>query len=283
MISSNKNKETYIPYLPVTSVVSKNVLTSTSTYVICILCKGIICKPLQCLQCSKCYCKLCLNTYIKHNNYNTPCGCNTSMIPPSTFIIEMLSKFSFTCPYNCNDEQYDYCAIVNHIIICKKLKITCPSCGKKVYSEKINDIKEINEIKIDISILNDQLDITKNEIRLLKKELEQLTTKKGTIKTNKNYYSTENKKSTYNIVDVSKSNEVNPVLIDKCKHFMGNYKPIFACCGLAYPCYLCHNEKQKHKYEFINRVICLICNIEYTGKVCPKCGASQVYKKKKFL
>ena len=274
---SSKNKESYIPFLPVTSVLSKNLLSSTSPYVICILCKGLICKPLQCLQCSKCYCKSCLTIYKKYNNYNSPCGCNSSMIPPSKFIKEMLSKFSFSCPYNCNDDQYDYYGIVNHIIICKKVKIPCPSCGVKVSSEKIQNIKELNEIKIDISILSDQLDITKNEIRILKKELEELTNKK----TKKNYYSTKNKKSTYNIVDLS--NESNPVLIDKCEHFMGNYKPIFACCGKAYPCYLCHNEKQKHKYEFSNKVICLICNIEYTGMVCPKCGAAQIYKKKKFI
>ena len=185
---STKSKASYIPFLPVTSVQSQNVLSSTSTYVICALCKGIICKPLQCLQCSKCYCKSCLTTYKKHNNYNSPCGCNSSMVPPSKFIIEMLSKFYFSCPYNCSDDQYDYYGIVNHIIICKKVKVVCPSCGVKVNSEKIQDIKDINDIKIDISILTDQVDITKNEIRILKKELEELTMKKA----KKNYYSTEN-------------------------------------------------------------------------------------------
>ena len=138
---SSKNKESYIPFLPVTSVLSKNLLSSTSPSVICILCKGLICKPLQCLQCSKCYCESCLTIYKKYNNYNSPCGCNSSMIPPSKFIKEMLSKFSFSCPYNCNDDQYDYYGIVNHIIICKKVKIPCPSCSVKVNSEKIQNIK----------------------------------------------------------------------------------------------------------------------------------------------
>ncbi len=69
-------------------------------------------------------------------------------------------------------------------------------------------------------------------------------------------------------------------LVDKCTHFKGNYKPIFACCSKAYPCFICHNAKEKHAYEFSNKVVCLLCSNIYSGTECNQCGAIQMYKKK---
>ena len=69
-------------------------------------------------------------------------------------------------------------------------------------------------------------------------------------------------------------------LIDKCKHFSGNYKPIFDCCNTAYGCYLCHDENECHQYQISKKVVCLLCACVYEGNECPNCKVKQCYQKK---
>ncbi len=80
----------------------------------------------------------------------------------------------------------------------------------------------------------------------------------------------------------SKFNKDMPeeTLIDKCKHFSGNYKPIFDCCHTAYGCYLCHDENECHDYQISKKVICLLCAYIYEGNECPNCKVKQCYQKK---
>lgn len=286
--SENSSNKTilYIPYLPTTTIQSDNVQSYSLYSIICGLCKGILYKPFQCIKCNKSFCKPCIQVWKNNNNRAFQCDClNTSLIPACRAIRENLSYLKFNCPYNCSDYQYTYDIIVNHILICGKRKIPCPNCGKKMDNEKLKKINELNELRSNISILNDQIDVTKEELKALKEEIEKLNHSKVI---NKNYHSNQNSYSNQenkneNVKVSCYMSEKQNILFDKCEHFMGNYKPIFACCNMAFPCYLCHNEKQKHKYEFNNKVICLICELEYTGKTCPNCGAPQLYKKKKSV
>ena len=84
------------------------------------------------------------------------------------------------------------------------------------------------------------------------------------------------------IIPMVLDNSKNMRLFDKCPHFYGNYMPKFACCGKFYGCYLCHNEKESHPYQFSNKVACLFCKKVYSGKTCPKCKANQLFQRKKF-
>lgn len=285
--SSNKNN-LYIAYLPTTTIQSENIQSYLLYSIICGLCKGILYKPFQCIKCNKSFCRPCIQTWKKNNNNKIfQCDClNTSLAPPCKAIRENLSNLKFSCPNNCSDYQYTYDIIVNHILICEKRKIPCPTCGKKIDNEKLKNMNELNNLRTNISILNDQIDITKEELKTLKEEIEKLNhSKENSNNINKNYHSNySNQKNKNENVKVScYMSENKNILFDKCEHFIGNYKPIFACCNMAFPCYICHNEKQKHKYEFSNKVICLMCELEYTGKNCPNCGAPQLYKKKKNI
>ena len=117
----------------------------------------------------------------------------------------------------------------------------------------------------------------------MEKENEQYTPhpdsfkKSSTDKSKKTRFNQEKDKS--NIVTI---HDQKFELTDKCKHFMGNYIPIFDCCEKSYPCYLCHKEAVNHEIQISNKVICLICKEIYTGNQCTCCGAFQLYKRKDY-
>ena len=170
--------------------------------------------------------------------------------------------------------------------------MNCPKCNNLIERNKLKNPDEEISKSINISILKDELFQTKDEIRNFLSELNLLKSlnKKNTIKKPKEEKKEIPKKITNEpLKEIPKKKKtlekklvkVETKLIDKCKHFYGNYKPIFACCGNAYACYLCHNENENHKYEFSNKVICLICNTIYTQNSCPKCNVPQVFKRKK--
>jgi uncharacterized CHY-type Zn-finger protein len=151
-----------------------------------------------------------------------------------------------------------------------------------------NELKESKEVRILKNIINEiqeknnLLCLKNNELALELKKLTEVNNSHQNSSFNSNPSllpsSAINKQLPFNFKD--KNNDKQLGLIDKCDHFKGNYKPIFACCDKAYPCYLCHNEKQTHSYEFSNKVVCLICNDIYTGNQCSQCNAVQIYKKK---
>lgn len=260
---------------------------------ICSLCKGILYKPFQCNKCKKTFCRTCIETFQLNNNQKLPCNCNSNNYTLlDKNIKQYLSKIYFICPYNCSDEKLDYINIINHLFNCQNKKVNCPKCNNLIERNKLKNPDEEISKSINISILKDELFQTKDEIRKLLSELNLLKSlnKKNTIKKPKEEKKEIPKKITNEplkeIPKKKKTSEkklvkVETKLIDKCKHFYGNYKPIFACCGNAYACYLCHNENENHKYEFSNKVVCLICNTIYTQNSCPKCNVPQVFKRKK--
>jgi hypothetical protein len=124
-------------------------------------------------------------------------------------------------------------------------------------------------------------------IRDLKYEIIRLETENSNLKNKNRELSLEIKNLEQNISSKSSETlkrkqleEENQGLIDKCPHFKGNYNPVFACCDEAYPCYLCHNEKQNHTFQFSNKVVCLKCSEIYMGSTCPGCQTIQMYRKK---
>jgi len=70
-----------------------------------------------------------------------------------------------------------------------------------------------------------------------------------------------------------------------CKHMKKSHRWFrYQCCGIAYPCEKCHDEKSDHKWEWANRHICGKCSKEQnvSQKICVKCGSTFVRKKTAF-
>lgn len=64
----------------------------------------------------------------------------------------------------------------------------------------------------------------------------------------------------------------------QCKHFSKSYRWLrFPCCGHAFPCPVCHDEKADHPHEWANRMLCGHCSHEqpFSKDQCAKCGAAQ--------
>ncbi|KAH3840515.1 uncharacterized protein LOC127879356 [Dreissena polymorpha] len=63
-----------------------------------------------------------------------------------------------------------------------------------------------------------------------------------------------------------------------CKHYKKSFRWLrFPCCGKAYPCDLCHNDKEDHEMKFANRMICGYCCREQayaSERPCVGCSSS---------
>lgn len=63
-----------------------------------------------------------------------------------------------------------------------------------------------------------------------------------------------------------------------CKHYKKSYRWFrFPCCGKAFPCDVCHEEKENHIMVLANRMICGFCCKEQTyspDKPCIGCDSS---------
>jgi hypothetical protein len=151
--------------------------------------------------------------------------------------------------------------------------------------------KEIEKEKIQISVKKPPVKSikrnSKNNIKFKKGELPPIKRKSKVYE--KKEMTPPLPKSNYDLQNNSKKkkdkesildNSRDTTLFDKCPHFFGNYLPKFACCNKFYGCYLCHNEKEDHIYQFSNKVSCLFCKTVYAGKSCPKCRAKQLFQRK---
>ena len=299
--------DNYICNLPIECIKQYIIPKDILNTLICSLCNGIFYKPFQCNKCNKIYCRTCIETYQLNNNEKLPCNCNINNYTlVEKNIKQNLSKIYFKCPFNCSDEKFDYINVINHIFQCKNKNVNCPKCNNIIKRSELKNPNEEISKSINISILKDELFQTKDEIRKLLSELNLLKSinKKKSIpkiikpkeekkekekekEISKNIINLpplkEKKEKLKQKISIKNIIKIEPKFIDKCKHFYGNYKPIFACCKKAYPCYICHNENENHNYEFSNKVVCLMCNTIYTQNICPKCHVPQVFKKKSKL
>ena len=259
----NENKDGNRIFIDPDKLLDKSNTLKTHLDIICSLCKGILSSPIE-LFCEHIFCSQCLNSWTEKLNDKCP-TCNKVIykrpqVSPDKKNILKILKFSD------NNKIYTYNEYINYLIgkknrdlnagplinseNKKKRKIKCNVCG----TEYDNEIKEI-ENKYEGR--NRQLTEELKKIYQYKRKLQ------GEIYLNKN-------------------NQVMPesTLIDKCKHFFGNYKPIFDCCNTAYGCYICHDENECHEYQISKKVICLLCACIYEGNACPNCKIKQCYQKK---
>ena len=234
--------------------------------VICIICTGVIIEPMQCITCENAYCKECIQSWMKKSTM-CPFKCsNITVKECSRTIKNLLEKLILKCPYSCSDVmEYTYENLMKHFKLCDRLKNYCPCCNAFVLKTDIKESQEMLNLKDKVIMLEEEILNLKIKNSELQEQLKKPKERPGSAFIHK---------SNLNIKDR------NVGLIDKCEHFKGNYKPIFTCCNKAFPCYICHNEKQTHPYQFSSKVVCLLCNNIYNGTQCSQCNAIQVYKKK---
>jgi hypothetical protein len=248
---------------------NKELFESIKEMVSCIICSGVVVQPSQCNKCENTFCKQCIIEWMKNSN-SCPFKCESFETKEASRTVKnLLEKLLFKCQYNCDTlKEFSYEAIIKHLKNCDNLKVDCPSCGFKVAKTSIKENHELNSLRERCKLL----EIEKQELEIKNQKLQ------DQIQTFKDGYKKVGKNSLNLLKEKSEESELG--LIDKCDHFKGNYKPIFLCCEKAYPCYMCHNEKESHTYEFSNKVVCLICNNIYTGSQCSNCNSLQVYRKK---
>lgn len=278
-------------FLDSESIVNKPFFDGIKEMVQCVICTGVIFDPMQCTSCENAFCKKCILNW-QSKSSTCPFKCNTFAIKEGARTLKgLLEKLIFRCQNYCSSgDEFTYEKICKHLQICENMRVFCKSCGSYVRQTQIVEPEEIKLLKDKIV----QLELMNTNLRKKNQELEEEVeilsknnsssygnglNQKGSILKASSRNSTS-LPCNFNIKEKYKDYEMG--LINKCDHFKGNYKPIFACCNKAFSCYICHNEAQSHSYEFSNKVVCLICNNIYTGSKCTKCNAIQVYKQKSF-
>ncbi len=284
-----------------------------SEIVKCSICHNILYLPKTCSSCENHFCKNCISDWVKVNKSDTACPfkCSKNEFKTSLRIVtSLLDKLQFKCcilnsnsisKENSNEEGlYSYSEYIKHLYHdCVKYEINCicnrkitlsEYCKSSLYSESLN-LKDkykllksqYKELKILYDEVNDLLDKKNDEISRLKKEVNSLSNNINSNNSNLSSYQNNktiinNKSTCKSVQDINFAEYYN--LYDKCKHFKGNYLPIFSCCDKSYPCYLCHQEENSHTIILSNKVICMNCKEIYTGNQCPCCNEFQLYKKK---
>ena len=240
-----------------------NVINSNSK-IICKICKGIVSFPIE-LFCEHIFCSHCLNNWSEQLNDKCP-TCN-KVIYKKSEISENIQNILNNLNFSENNKIYSYKDYIRRLSFGQNINLN----SAPILNEQINNNN--NSYKCNLcgnennNIIQDVKNIYEERNKKLTEELRKIYEYKRKLQGDiyKNKYNQEMPEST---------------LIDKCKHFSGNYKPIFDCCNTAYGCYLCHDENECHEYQISKKVICLLCACIYEGNECPICKVKQCYERK---
>jgi hypothetical protein len=224
----------------------------------CMICMGIVTVPLQCNKCENLFCKVCV-TQLQRNSKECPYRCkNFQFIEPGRLAKNMLGKIIFLCPNGSCDMKIPYEDLLNHNNNCN-LPFDCPICKSKVNKKDLNT-KPFDDMKIEIEALKKSNNELKKENEVLIKKLKtkinnNSSNNTNNIVNNNNLNSNVNNNNNLNNNLNNNVNNVNNNLYsafpyqkfqeDFCSHYNANICPIFACCGKAYPCEICHNEQER--------------------------------------
>ena len=237
--------------------------------IICSLCKGIIYDPVE-LFCDHIFCSQCLKDWSEKLNDKCPL-CNKVIYKKPSISEENKIIFSLL-RFSDNNKIYTYPEYINYL---KQGIYSNSEAGQSLLNNPNEINNEQNQPKYKCNVCGKEYD---NIIQKVKNQYEERN-KKLTEELRKIY---EYKRKLQSDIYENKFGKKMPdtTLIDKCKHFSGNYKPIFECCNNAYGCYICHDESECHEYQISKKVICLLCACIYEGNECPNCKVKQCYERK---
>lgn len=274
--------ETDTQFLDSETITNKSFFEGIKEMVVCVICTGVIIDPMQCISCENSFCKHCIGIWGNKSSC-CPFKCANFVTKDGTRMIKnLLEKLLMKCPYDCSkSEDFSYENMIKHLNNCEKIKVNCPCCDTLVTKNSLKETEEVKKLKSEIKKIEEENETLKLINSELQEELKKYRDTSPSMRLH-NSLSQSQQLIRHNLPfsykEIQKEQETG--LIDKCEHFKGNYKPIFICCNKAFPCYICHNEKQSHTYQFSNKVVCLHCNNIYTGTQCSQCNAIQVYQKK---
>ena len=256
-------------FLDPDKLINKEEILNSNKNLICSLCKGIIAEPIE-LFCEHIFCSNCINNWSKSLKDKCP-SCNKFIYKKPSLSEEnknLLSKLQF----NDNDKVYSYKEYIDYLKAETNINFEAgPLLGNNQKDNENNNNNLNYKCNVCGSEYNNIIQKAKNKYEERNKQL--------TEELRKIY---EYKRKLQSDIYENKHGEKMPdsTLIDKCKHFSGNYKPIFECCNNAYGCYICHDENECHEYQISKKVICLLCANIYQGNECTNCKVKQCYERK---
>lgn len=221
------------------------------------------------LQCSRCKVRHEINTPPKRNNSLNCSKCHNLM--QISFQPALLHQFSTVMGYL-------------HLVDCQAVDIPLMECS--FYVDCLNCSKQISISGIHYGqqrvtwclYCNKKISIYTQSVKF-----HQLQPASNIVATPGHKLTTATKKEKKLIKDPA-IQEGKPLPdCGTCKHYKKSYRWLrFPCCGKAYPCDICHNEKETdHEMKYANHMICGFCAKEqpYAGnKPCVICSSNMTKK-----
>ncbi len=128
----------------------------------CSICKNILVEPKQCSKCQNLFCGKCIDEWLKSNK-ECPSKCSGASIADCTIISKILNQLTFNCRNGCGTVfKYEEAA--------KHYSEACPKLSK--------NLTDMKELLAKIEILEKENLGLKTENYCLKKEIENLKSKK---------------------------------------------------------------------------------------------------------
>jgi hypothetical protein len=121
----------------------------------CIICTGVVVDPMQCTSCENCFCKGCINAWIKKSS-TCPFKCAKSEYKEASRLVKnMMGKLVFKCPFEVCSSNVPYDELLQHDKKCSTIGETtkCPTCGTEVKKCNI-DRKTNDELRTELEIVN---------------------------------------------------------------------------------------------------------------------------------
>ncbi|XP_023232122.1 uncharacterized protein LOC111632001 [Centruroides sculpturatus] len=165
-----------------------------------------------------------------------------------------------------------HCQIIDLPLVACEFSISCLNCSRQ---NTLTGIHYNQQRTTWCLYCNSKMNVTIQGVRFLQLQTQEIVEKlqAHSVKLNSKFI----------------KNQILPVQIGKplpdngtCKHYKKSFRWLrFPCCGKAYPCDVCHDEKEiDHEMKLATRMICGFCAREqpYTNKECIGCN-SYVTKK----
>jgi hypothetical protein len=156
-------------------VVNKTSLELLNKIALCTICTGILFDPVQCQTCENCFCKGCINSWLKKSQ-SCPFKCGSTVYKDSRLVKTILSELIIKCPLDCSNE-IKYENIESHFNQCEKNIINCPTCNSRVLNSSIVENKKVKELENEVAALkkeNDKLKLMCSQLKELNTNMSQL-------------------------------------------------------------------------------------------------------------
>jgi len=140
------------PEISEDQIINKEIFKGFEDEITCSICLKLLRDPTSCSKCETCFCKTCIEEWMKKNN-----SCTLKCTPLELKDInisqrKILNKINIKCLNGCSVPLLDY---YNHIKTCsleKNKEVTCWNCSKVCKESEIkmslSDVEELKQLKV---------------------------------------------------------------------------------------------------------------------------------------